>query len=133
MVRMMMNKSIEELENSYWEDSDFDSYVVRTVQTARKKPLSELTDEEIRVLVSQKVGLKYVLPMAVAILKRNPLTEASLYEGDLLECMLRLSSSDWSNNPEELRELRLIVQTNQSAFDEEITELMKNFLQSEEV
>lgn len=133
MVRMMMNKSIEELENSYWEDSDFDSYVVRTVQTARKKPLSELTDEEIRVLVSQKVGLKYVLPMAVAILKRNPLTEASLYEGDLLECMLRLSSSDWSNNPEDYREFREIIKTNKSQFDAEITELAENVLRYKEV
>lgn len=128
---MMMNKSIEELENSYWEDSDFDSYVVRTVQVARKKPLSELTDEEIRVLVSQKVGLKYVLPIAVEILKRNPLTEASLYEGDLLECVLRLSPSDWSNNPEDYREFWEIIKANKFQFDAEIAELTKKFLQSE--
>lgn len=128
-----MNKSIEELENSRWEDSDFDSYVVRTVQTARKKPLSELSNEEIRVLVSQKVGLKYILPMAVTILKHNPMMETSLYEGDLLGCVLRLSPSDWNDNPEELRELRLIVQMNQSKFDEEITELAKNVLRYKEV
>lgn len=128
-----MDKSLEELENSYWKDSGFDSYVVRTVQAARKKPLSELSNEEIRVLVSQKVGLKYVLPIAVEILKRNPLTEASLYEGDLLECVLRLSSSDWSDNPEELREFRSIVQANQYECDEEIADLTKVFLQSEEV
>lgn len=128
-----MNKSIEELENSRWVESDFDSYVVRTVQEARKKPLSELSNEEIRVLVSQKVGLKYILPMAVAILKRNPLTEASLYEGDLLECVLRLSPSDWSDNPEDYREFREIIKTNKLQFDAEITELSKNVLQSEEV
>lgn len=127
-----MNKSIEELENFRWEDSDFDSYVVRTVQAARKKPLSELSNEEIRVLVSQKVGLKYILPIAVEILKRNPMIEVSLYEGDLLSCVLRLSPSDWNDNPEELSEFRSIVQVNQSASDEEIAHLAKVFLQSEE-
>lgn len=110
----MMNKSIEELENSRWEDSDFDSYVVRTVQTARKKPLSELSNEEIRVLTGQKVGLKYVLPMAVAILKRNPLTDASLYEGDLLSRVLKLSPSDWSDNPVDFREFQSLLRANRT-------------------
>lgn len=62
-----VNKSLEELENSFWEHNDFDSYVVQTVQAARKKPLRELSNEEIRVLTGQRVGLKYILPMAVAI------------------------------------------------------------------
>lgn len=43
------DKSIEELENEYWEDSSFDSYVVQTSQRARKKPLSALSKEEIRM------------------------------------------------------------------------------------
>lgn len=110
----MMNKSIEELENSYWEDSDFDSYVVRTVQAARKKPLSELSNEEIRVLTGQKVGLKYVLSMAVAILKRNPLANVRLYEGDLLSCVLRLSPSDWSDNPVDFREFQSLLRANRT-------------------
>ena len=111
---MMMNKSIEELENSRWVDSDFDSYVVQTVQTARKKLLSELSNEEIRVLTGQKVGLKYVLPMAVAILKRNPLANVRLYEGDLLSCVLRLSLSDWRENPVDFREFQSLLRANRT-------------------
>lgn len=42
-------KSIEELENDYWEDSDFSSYLVQTTQNARKNPVSQLSDEEIRL------------------------------------------------------------------------------------
>lgn len=110
----MMNKSIEELENSRWEDSDFDSYVVRTVQAARKKPLSELSNEEIRVLTGQKVGLKYVLPMAVAILRRNPLANVNFYEGDLLSCVLRLSPSDWRDNPVDFREFQSLLRANKT-------------------
>ncbi|MCH5348309.1 MAG: hypothetical protein J1E40_03225, partial [Oscillospiraceae bacterium] len=51
------NKSLEELENCCWDDIDFDSYVVRTAQAARKKSLSQLTNEEIRLLINQKIGL----------------------------------------------------------------------------
>lgn len=107
-----VNKSLEELENSFWEHNDFDSYVVQTVQAARKKPLRELSNEEIRVLTGQKVGLKYILPLAVAILKNDPLAEIRFFEGDLLECVLRLSPEDWKDNPNELRDLELIIQSN---------------------
>lgn len=127
-----MNKSIEELENSCWEHNDFDSYVVRTVQAARKKPLSELTNEEIRVLVGQKVGLKYILPMAVAILKKDPMAEIRFFEGDLLECVLRLSPADWSENSDELREFRSIILANRSSFNDKIAEKVNDFLKSTE-
>ncbi len=129
----IMNKSLEELENSYWKHNDFDSYVVQTVQAARKKPLSELTNEEIRVLTGQKVGLKYVLPMAVSLLKNDPLTEIRFFEGDLLECVLRLSPADWNDNPNELRKFRSIILTNKSSFQGKIADMTNHFLQSTEV
>lgn len=128
-----VNKSLEELENSYWEHNDFDSYVVQTVQAARKKPLSELTNEEIRVLTGQKVGLKYVLPMTVSLLKNDPLAEIRFFEGDLLECVLRLSPADWNENPNELREFRSIILTNKSSFQGEIADMTDHFLRSTEV
>lgn len=128
-----VNKSLEELENSYWEHNDFDSYVVQTVQAARKKPLSELTNEEIRVLTGQKVGLKYVLPMAVSLLKNDPLVEIRFFEGDLLECVLRLSPADWNENPNELREFRSIILTNKSSFQGEIADTADSFLRQTEV
>lgn len=127
-----VNKSLEELENSFWEHNDFNSYVVQTVQAARKKPLRELTNEEIRVLTGQRVGLKYILPFAVAILKKDPLAEIRFFEGDLLECVLRLSPADWKDNPDELRELETIIRTNRASFQEEIADLADRFLKSTE-
>lgn len=127
-----VNKSLEELENSFWEHNDFDSYVVQTVQAARKKPLRELSNEEIRVLTGQRVGLKYILPLAVAILKNDPLAEIRFFEGDLLECVLRLSPADWKDNPDELRELETIIRTNRASFQEEIADLADRFLKSTE-
>ena len=127
-----VNKSLEELENSFWEHNDFNSYVVQTVQAARKKPLRELSNEEIRVLTGQRVGLKYILPMAVAILKNDPLAEIRFFEGDLLECVLSLSPADWKDNPNELRGIISIIRTNRASFQEEIADLADRFLKSTE-
>lgn len=128
-----VNKSLEELENSFWEHNDFDSYVVQTVQAARKKPLRELSNEEIRVLTGQRVGLKYILPMAVSILKNEPLAEIRFFEGDLLECVLRLSPADWNDNPDELRELKSIIRENRTSFHGDIADMADSFLRQTEV
>lgn len=106
------NKSLEELENCCWDDIDFDSYVVRTAQAARKKSLSQLTNEEIRLLINQKIGLKYIIPIAVSIINKNPLIETTYFEGDLLIALLELSVSDWENNKSDLQLFQSIVRDN---------------------
>lgn len=104
--------SIEELENCVWGDIEFDSYVVRTSHNARKKPLKKLSDEEIRLLINQKIGLKYVLPIAVSILIRSPLISVYYFEGDLLLAVLRLSLPDWKDNQKELQMFKLLIKDN---------------------
>ncbi len=109
---MKNNKSIEELENDYWSDSDFDSYVVKTVHNARKKPVIMLSNEEIRLLIGQRVGLKYILPLAVSILEKDPLAKTNFYEGDLLNQLLNLPICEWENNNTELKKFRDIISNN---------------------
>lgn len=106
------DKSIEELENNYWEDSDFHSYVVQTSQNARKKPISQLSDEEIRLLIGQKIGLKYLIPIALSIISKNPIVEITFYEGDLLSQLLRLSENDWANNKDDLKFFQTMIKDN---------------------
>ena len=106
------NKSIEELENVYWPDSSFNSYVVQTSQNARKKPISQLSYEEIRLLIGQKVGLQYLIPIALSIISKDPLIKVYFYEGDLLFQLLRLSEDDWKNNKEDLKYFKIIVNEN---------------------
>lgn len=104
--------SIAELEQSAWEDSDYPSYVVQKSQAARKKPISQLSHEEIRLLIGQKIGLQYVVPIALSILRENPMIAVHFYEGDLLLQMLRLSEFDWENLPAELHQFRTILREN---------------------
>ena len=106
------DKTIEELENDYWEDSDFNSYVVETTQNARKKPVSQLSDEEIRLLIGQKIGLKYLIPIALSLISKDPLVEVTFYKGDLLSQLLRLSYNDWEHNEEDLKYFQNIISDN---------------------
>ncbi|MBP3352428.1 MAG: hypothetical protein J6L65_08525 [Lachnospiraceae bacterium] len=114
---MDTNKSIEELENDYWEEASFDSYNVVTCHKARKKPIKQLSCEEIRCLIGQKIGLKYMLPMAVDILRNEPFIDATYFEGDLLLILLRLDKNDWEYNQNELKCFTSILQSNRSQIE----------------
>lgn len=92
------NKSVAQLENIDFSGSDFNSYVVKKSTEAVKKPIEKLSGEEIRLLIGQKIGLKYLIPIAIDIIEKNPLIEITFFEGDLLLELLRLSAEDWQNN-----------------------------------
>ena len=109
---MDINKSIEELENDYWGEPTFDSYIIKTCHKARQKPIKSLSNEEIRCLIGQKIGLRFLLPIAVNILKNEPLIDITYFEGDLLLTLLRLYTSDWEDNQNELQLFNKVIQDN---------------------
>lgn len=106
---MIDDKSIEELDGFYPKDLAVDSYVIRTSLEAVKKPLSQLSNEEIRLLIGQKFGLKHLIPRAVDIIEKEPLIEVGFFAGDLLLQLLRLSENDWCDNKDDFKRLQAIV------------------------
>lgn len=116
-IKADTGKSIEELENDYWGEAAFGSYVVTTCHRARQKPLKQLSNEEIRCLIGQKTGLRFLLPIAVDILKNEPLIEVTYFEGDLLLALLRLDIKDWELNRNELKRFTIILQNNRSKIE----------------
>ena len=55
----MQSKSMEQLENDYWkEQSQFPSNLIKRCFEYRKIKVSELTIEQIRLLISQKIGIE---------------------------------------------------------------------------
>jgi hypothetical protein len=99
MVTVDYSKSLEQLENDYWGDPTYDSYVVTTCHSMRKKPLNEVTVEELRLVIGQGFSLDYLMPMAIELLKQDILTEGDLYEGDLLANVISKSTFDyWTKN-----------------------------------
>ena len=129
-----INKSIEELENDYWGEAASDSYVIKTCHKARQKPLKSLSNEEIRCLIGQKIGLRSLLPIAVDILKNDPLIDVTYFEGDLLLVLLRLEIEDWEFNQNERKQFIAILQGNRSKIEmcgEIPNELIEKYINSD--
>ena len=68
-------KSLNEIYGLEPVEPELDSYVLRTAARAMRLPLKDLSAEEIRLLIGQKVGLRYLLPLAIEILQKNPLKQ----------------------------------------------------------
>lgn len=102
--------TIEQLERDVWPDPGPDAtFLVRCCTELRRKPLSEFTVEDLRVLLGQEIGVAALLPLAVGVLLRDPLAEGDHYPGDLLATVLRLPESAWSGRGGERRRLAVVL------------------------
>ncbi|MGW3989247.1 contact-dependent growth inhibition system immunity protein [Streptomyces sp. NPDC004830] len=107
---MNRDHSLEELERDRWSaPSGGETRLMATVRELRRKPIGGLTIEDMRLLIRQDVGLAYLLPLAVEVLRIDPLAEGDLYEGDLLAAVLTRGAEVWSESSELERDVRLIV------------------------
>ncbi|MFD9001546.1 contact-dependent growth inhibition system immunity protein [Streptomyces sp. NPDC059582] len=107
---MNRDRSLDELEHDSWPAlSGEATRLVKTAYALRSKPLGELTVEDMRLLIRQNVGLTYLLPLALEVLRVDPMAEGHMYEGALLAAVLTRSSEVWSESPDLRRELRLIL------------------------
>ncbi|MFP8939971.1 contact-dependent growth inhibition system immunity protein [Streptomyces fenghuangensis] len=110
MTRLVnRDRSLEELERDRRPaPSGGETRLMATVRELRRKPIGGLTVEDMRLLISQDVGLGHLLPLAVEVLRTDPLAEGDMYEGDLPAAVLTGSAEVWSEFPELRRDVRLI-------------------------
>ena len=79
-------KSLEVLENHNWGDStNAPTNLVKRCIELSKVSIDTFTLGDLRVMVGQKFGLKYLIPLAIERLQSNIFIDAELYDGDLLE------------------------------------------------
>jgi hypothetical protein len=89
-------KSIESLEKkNYGPVPTDESSIVQRLWRLRKTPINEFQVDDIRFMIIQGSGLKYLLPEAIDLLKENLLREGNYYEGDLLNSVLQLDKEKW--------------------------------------
>ena len=74
-----------------------DSYLIVTCNNLHKKRLKEFEVEDLRILISQNIGLKYLIPLAIQVLEKNILAEGDFYEGDLLKSVLTSEDEYWND------------------------------------
>ena len=83
-----MKPTIESLEGKVWPEPEFDSLLILTAHTLRKKPLEELTLNDLRVAFKEDVGADFLKSIVLEILKKEPAAEAAYFEGDLLVAVM---------------------------------------------
>lgn len=109
----METKSIEQLEKNIWKNpSEFPTDLVEKCYRYRKISIAELTNEQIRLLISQQIGTKYLIGIALEKLEQNVLTECDFYEGDLLTAVSSIPTEFWSENQSEFQKFKKLVELN---------------------
>ncbi|MGW2542939.1 contact-dependent growth inhibition system immunity protein [Kitasatospora sp. NPDC001574] len=107
---MNRDRSLEELERDSWPTPPADATrLVAAVHALRRQPIGELTVEGMRLLIRQDVGLLHLLPVALELLRENPVAEGDLYPGDLLSAVLTRDPAVWNESAELRHEFRVIV------------------------
>ena len=96
MENFNLNKSIEELENDFLTELEFNSSLVVNCHNYRKIPLIKIEAEQIRLLLGQDIGVKYLLLLALNILKNNPHIECIYFPSDLLLQMSSIRVHYWN-------------------------------------
>jgi len=89
------SKTLDELDPPAWGEPEFDSSLVKTCHRLRHKPIGELSVEDLRIMIGQGIGLRWLVPLAVEVLEHDPLAEGDFYPGDLLVSVLRVPREFW--------------------------------------
>jgi CDI immunity proteins len=98
------HKTLEELDGENWEEPETaPTPMVARCLRLRRTPSNALNHGDVRLLISQKIGLKYLIPKALELVCEDTLLEADMYPGDLLCALLRIDEGYWSQNPAELK------------------------------
>jgi hypothetical protein len=127
------DKTIENLENDIWEAINFPTSLVERCHNLRKKKIKDLSNDELRLLIGQNIGLKFIVPVALQILEEEILLETTYYPGDLLLSVISCDISYWKNNKASLNTLLSIYKNNlekinNSDKEEEINKKVKTLL-----
>jgi hypothetical protein len=74
-------------------------------------PLAELSVEDLRLLIAQRIGLRFVVPLALDRLAVDPLVSGDFYPGDLLTAVLRVAPEFWEVNATDRGRVEALLST----------------------
>ena len=83
-----MKPTIESLEGEVWPEPECRSGLVLTAHALRKKPLDDLTPNDLRVAFNEDVGADFLKQRVLTVLQEDP-ASGDLFEGDLVLSVLR--------------------------------------------
>ncbi len=104
------SETLNRLENDDWGEPPADAPPsMKRCFGLRNKNLRDMDVEDIRLLIGQDIGLSYLMPIAVKLLKGDPLIHGQHYPGDLLVSVLRADRAYFRSNPDTEQAIMEIV------------------------
>jgi len=97
----LLEETLENLEKEIWPNinPEDESHLVRTCNRLRKIQLKDFEIEDLRIMIGQNIGLKFLMPLAIMKLNEDILVEGDFYPGDLLMTVLRSDKDFWESEP----------------------------------
>lgn len=95
-----LNSTLEELEGERWGKPAYASHLVTECHRLRTVPLRLLTIENLRIMLGQDIGSRYLVPIGLEYLEAEPFVEGDFYPGDLLCTVLSLPRGFWADHPD---------------------------------
>lgn len=123
------DSSLDELEGALTTGNGLASGLIIRCRAARSKPISRLSVGDLRLLIGQRMGLDYLVPIALAVLENDPLAHEH-YRGELLIALLGVPREFWIAHAElavRLVELKQLVEEVHRTLSEDILPLMHGF------
>ena len=102
-------KNLDNLEKDTWTSSPNDTNLVKRCTELRKLPLNQFTTEDLRIMIGQRIGLKYLIPLALETLFNDLFVEGNFFEGDLLQNVLKIDTKFWNENKKYWQELNNLI------------------------
>lgn len=98
-MKFDINKSLQQIENSDWGEPKSDSPLEKRCYELRRIPLKEFEGHDLLRMISQGIGIEYLIPIALDLLRIDPLADRDFYPGCLLGALLKASYKYWDKNP----------------------------------
>lgn len=111
MKRFDPSKSLEDLTGlSAGNAAVAETPLIEWVIRSWKKPLRDLSDDEIGRLVVQRDGFPYILDLVWPKLENDPLFDGGYYPGDVLSSLIRCDPQVWAARPNYQAQLESLYQ-----------------------
>lgn len=102
--------TLDELDPPAWPAAPPDATrLVRRAHELRTVPVEQLTTEDLRLLLGQRIAPAVLVPRALCLLADDPWCEGHMYPGDLLAAVLRLPADHWAQHPEDVVRVRDVL------------------------
>lgn len=97
-MQIATNMCLDDIEGVDWGEPEYDSNLVVTCHKLRKKPVSEFTVADLRIMIGQDISSEILIPIALNRFSEDPLICGDFYDGDLLSVVSRLPPAYWSQH-----------------------------------